>query len=216
MVTQSWTPASLLERLHRRRLIAIVRGSDTDAALAALRVLADEGIDLIEVSLTTAGALSVIRRATGGGLGLGAGTVRTPADAQAAVEAGAAYLVTPGISAGAREGVRLGVPVLVGALTPSEVIAAVDLGATAVKLFPAAQLGGPSYLRALREPFPGVPFVPVGGVTADTVAAYLAAGATAVGAGSPLIGDAAGGGSLEALRQRARAMRAAVAPGDQP
>jgi 2-dehydro-3-deoxyphosphogluconate aldolase/(4S)-4-hydroxy-2-oxoglutarate aldolase len=108
------------------------------------------------------------------------------------------------------------VPVLVGALTPSEVIAAVDLGATAVKLFPAAQLGGPSYLRALREPFPGVPFVPVGGVTADTVAAYLAAGATAVGAGSPLIGDAAGGGSLEALRQRARAMRAAVAPGDQP
>jgi 2-dehydro-3-deoxyphosphogluconate aldolase/(4S)-4-hydroxy-2-oxoglutarate aldolase len=136
--------------------------------------------------------------------------VLTAAEAQAAVEAGAAYLVTPGISAGAAEGVRLGVPVLVGALTPSEVVAAVELGATAVKLFPVAELGGPSYLRALRAPFPGVPFVPVGGVTLDAVPAYLGAGATAVGVGSPLTGDSGDGGSLDALRERARALRAAA------
>jgi 2-dehydro-3-deoxyphosphogluconate aldolase/(4S)-4-hydroxy-2-oxoglutarate aldolase len=206
-------PARPLERLQRRRLLAIIRGSDPDAALASLHVLADEGIDLIEVSLTTADALSVIRRAatgTAGAVGLGAGTVLTVADAQAAVEAGASYLVTPGISAGAREGVRLAVPVLVGALTPSETVAAVELGATAVKLFPAAHLGGPSYLQALRSPFPDVPFVPVGGVTTDDVPAYLAAGATAVGVGSPLTGDSADGGSLDALRVRARALRAAV------
>jgi 2-dehydro-3-deoxyphosphogluconate aldolase/(4S)-4-hydroxy-2-oxoglutarate aldolase len=204
---------SLLERLSRRRLLAIVRGSDPDAALASVRVLAEEGIDLVEVSLTTAGALAVIRRAAteiGGAAGLGAGTVLTAAEAQAAVEAGAAYLVTPGISAGAAEGVRLGVPVLVGALTPSEVVAAVELGATAVKLFPVAELGGPTYLRALRAPFPGVPFVPVGGVTLDAVPAYLGAGATAVGVGSPLTGDSADGGSLDALRERARALRAAA------
>jgi 2-dehydro-3-deoxyphosphogluconate aldolase / (4S)-4-hydroxy-2-oxoglutarate aldolase len=207
--------SSLLERLRRRRLLAIVRGSDPEAALASMRVLAGEGIDLIEVSLTTVDALSVIRRAAtemGGQLGLGAGTVLTVADAQAAVEAGAAYLVTPGLSAGAREGVRLGVPVLVGALTPSEVVAAVELGATAVKLFPAAQFGGPSYLRALRAPFPEVPFVPVGGVTAEAVPDYLAAGAVAVGVGSPLTGDSADGGDLLALAERARALRAAAAP----
>jgi 2-dehydro-3-deoxyphosphogluconate aldolase / (4S)-4-hydroxy-2-oxoglutarate aldolase len=210
--------SGLLETLYRRRLLAIVRGNDPDAALASLHVLADEGIDLIEVSLTTADALSVIRRAAteiGGSLaagGLGAGTVLTVADARAAVEAGASYLVTPGISAGAREGVRLGVPVLVGALTPSEVIAALELGATAVKLFPAAQLGGPPYLRALRAPFPDVPFVPVGGVSADTVPAYLAAGAAAVGVGSPLTGDSADGGDLLALAERARAIRAAAPP----
>jgi 2-dehydro-3-deoxyphosphogluconate aldolase/(4S)-4-hydroxy-2-oxoglutarate aldolase len=210
---------SLLERLRRRRLMAIVRGSDPAAALASLHVLADEGIDLVEVSLTTADALSVIRRAateSGDAAGLGAGTVLTAADAQAAVEAGATYLVTPGISPGAREGVRLGVPVLVGALTPSEVITAVELGATAVKLFPAGQLGGPSYLRALRDPFPEVPFVPVGGVGADAVPRYFDAGATAVGVGSPLLGDAAHGGSLAALRERARAMRAAAPAADLP
>src|SRR5690349_21731584 len=174
--------------------MAIVRGSDPEAALSSLNVLIDEGIDLVEVSLTTAGALSVIRRAatgTGDAVGLGAGTVLTAADAQAALDAGASYLVTPGIGAGAREGLRLGVPVLVGALTPSEVITAVELGATAVKLFPAADMGGPSYLRALRAPFPDVPFVPVGGVDTGAVPLYLAAGATAVGVGSPLIGDAA-------------------------
>lgn len=202
---------TLVERLRDRRRLAIVRGGDPDAALASLRVLAEEGIDLVEVSLTTAGALSVIQRAAAENSGgLGAGTVLTAADAQAAVEAGATYLVTPGLGAGAREGVRLGVPVLVGALTPSEVIAAVELGATAVKLFPAAELGGPAYLRALRAPFPEVPFVPVGGVTLDDVPAYLAAGAIAVGVGSPLVGDAADGGSLDALRARARALRAAA------
>jgi len=209
---------SLLEQLYRHRLLAIVRAGDPDTASAIVDVLTDEGIDLVEVSLTTVGALSVIRRAATGirsAAGLGAGTVLTAADAQAAVEAGATYLVTPGISAGAREGVRLGVPVLVGALTPSEVVAAVELGATAVKLFPVAQLGGPSYLRALRAPFPGVPFVAVGGVAADAVPAYLAAGATAVGVGSPLTGGP-DDRDLDALRERARAMRAAAAPDGAP
>jgi len=199
---------SLLAQLYRRRLLAIVRAGDPETALAIVRVLAEEGIDLVEISLTSADALSVIRRAAAGGAtGLGAGTVLSAAQAQAAIDAGASYLVTPGLSAGAREGVRLGVPVLVGALTPSEVVAAVELGATAVKLFPVAQLGGPSYLRALRAPFPDVPFVAVGGVSAEAVPAYLAAGATAVGVGSPLTG-----GSLDTLPERARAMLAGAHP----
>ncbi|WP_231933649.1 bifunctional 4-hydroxy-2-oxoglutarate aldolase/2-dehydro-3-deoxy-phosphogluconate aldolase [Micromonospora coxensis] len=204
-----------MQRLRRRRLLAIVRGTDPQAALASVHVLAEEGVDLVEVSLTGVDALSVIRRAAASlndVRGLGAGTVLTARDAAAAVEAGATYLVTPGVTSGVQEGVRLGVPVLVGALTPTEVAAAMDLGATAVKLFPADRMGGPEYLRALRGPFPDVPFVPVGGVGTDAAPGWLDAGAVAVGVGGPLLGDAANGGDLTALRERARALRAAVTP----
>lgn len=204
----------LLENLRRRRVLAIVRGDDPIAALGSLRVLAEEGIDLLEVSLTGRDALPVLERARrelGDVVALGAGTVMTAADAHAAVDAGATYLVTPGLSAGAREGVRLGVPVLVGALTPTEVGTAMEQGACAVKLFP-AQLGGPDYLRALRGPFPEVPFVPVGGVDATAALKYLELGALAVGVGSPLLGDALTGGDLDALRHRAKHLRATVPP----
>ncbi len=99
---------------------------------------------------------------------------------------------------------------LAGVFTPTEIVAARSLGATAFKVFPAAQAGGPAYLEALRGPFPYEPLVPVGDVDEDTARAYPAAGATAVGVGSPLVGDAADGGSLTALRDRARAFHAAV------
>jgi 2-dehydro-3-deoxyphosphogluconate aldolase/(4S)-4-hydroxy-2-oxoglutarate aldolase len=95
-------------------------------------------------------------------------------------------------------------------LTPTEVHSAMDRGAAAIKLFPAS-LGGPRYLSALRDPFPGVPFVPVGGVDADAARDYLGRGAVAVGVGSPLVGDAASGGDLAALRERARAYLALAA-----
>lgn len=208
----------LLENLRRRRVLAIVRGDDPIAALGSLRVLAEEGIDLVEVSLTSHDALSVLERARrelGDAVALGAGTVMTAADAHAAVDAGATYLVTPGLSAGARAGVRLGVPVLIGALTPTEVTAAMEQGASAIKLFP-AQLGGPDYLRALRGPFPEVPFAPVGGIDAAAAEEYLALGAVAVGIGSPLFGDALVGGDLDALRHRAKHLRATVPPLEQP
>jgi 2-dehydro-3-deoxyphosphogluconate aldolase/(4S)-4-hydroxy-2-oxoglutarate aldolase len=200
----------LLAGLRARRLLAVVRAADPRQALASVEVLAEEGIDLVEVSLTGADALAVIAelsRTLGDRVVLGAGTVTSAVQAQAAVDAGASYLVTPALGAGADEGVRLGVPVLMGALTPTEVASAVERGATAVKLFPAS-LGGPGYLGALRAPFPEVPFVPVGGVGVADVPAYLAAGALAVGVGSPLLGD----GDLGGLRSRARALRAATAP----
>ncbi|MFD9911041.1 aldolase, partial [Streptomyces sp. NPDC059063] len=111
--------------------------------------------------------------------------------------------VTPGLGAGVDEALRLGLPVLAGVLTPTDVIAADAAGATALKVFPASAMGGPAYLKALRAPFPTLPFVPVGGIDAPTAEAHLAAGATAVGIGSPLIGDAASGGDLTALRKRA-------------
>ena len=204
----------LLNTLTSRRLLAIVRGDDAHLALECIQVLVEEAIDLVEVSLTGRDALTVIteaRRSLGESVELGAGTVLTADDAQRAVDAGASYLVTPCLGAGADEAVRLGVPVLMGALSPTEVTQAVDGGATAVKLFP-AELGGPSYLRALRAPFPHVPFVPVGGIDATTARQFLDSGAVAVGVGSPLLGDAARQSDLDGLRARARDLRRAVAP----
>ncbi|MEV0917266.1 bifunctional 4-hydroxy-2-oxoglutarate aldolase/2-dehydro-3-deoxy-phosphogluconate aldolase [Streptomyces sp. NPDC049967] len=203
----------LLTALRTHRIVAIVRGADADAALRTVIALAEEGLPLIEVSLSGQDALGVIRRARaalGPDAPLGAGTVLTAQDAQAVREAGADFVVTPAVCEGVTEAKRLGLPVLAGVMTPSDVVAAQRLGADAYKLFPAAQAGGPGYLKALRGPFPGLPFVPVGGVDAEAARDYLARGATAVGVGSPLIGDAADGGGTDALRARARAFLDAV------
>ncbi|MBM9503338.1 bifunctional 4-hydroxy-2-oxoglutarate aldolase/2-dehydro-3-deoxy-phosphogluconate aldolase [Actinacidiphila acididurans] len=204
----------LLAALGAHRLLAIVRGSSPDAALATVLALAEEGVPLIEVSLTTAGAFGVIaaaRTALGPDAPLGAGTVLTAADAEGAHRAGAAFVVTPALGEGVTAAKEAGLPVLAGVMTPTDVVAARRMGADALKLFPAAQAGGPGYLRALRAPFPDAPFVPVGGIDAPAAREYLAAGALAVGVGSPLVGDAADGGDLGALRLRARDFRAVAA-----
>ncbi|MCG5447173.1 bifunctional 4-hydroxy-2-oxoglutarate aldolase/2-dehydro-3-deoxy-phosphogluconate aldolase [Micromonospora sp. NIE79] len=205
---------NLLDELRTHRLLAIVRGPDPAAALTAVLTVAESGVALIEVSMTSADALGVIRRARaalGPDFALGAGTVLSAEDAHAAADAGAGFLVTPAIAPSLAEGGRLGLPVLAGALTPTEVVQAVDGGAAAIKLFPAS-LGGPDYLGALRDPFPGIAFVPVGGVDADGARRYLDRGATAVGVGSPLLGDAVRGGDTTALRERAADFLAAVRP----
>ncbi|MGW6306674.1 bifunctional 4-hydroxy-2-oxoglutarate aldolase/2-dehydro-3-deoxy-phosphogluconate aldolase [Streptomyces niveus] len=211
-------PAAL--RVHR--LVAIVRGDDPDAALRTVLALVDEGIALVEVSLSGRDALDVIARARaalGPGAPLGAGTVLTAADAHAVHRAGADFVVTPAVCEGVTAARELGLPVLAGVMTPTEIVAALRAGACAVKIFPAAQAGGPAYLRALQGPFPDVPFVPVGGVDAAAARAYLDAGALAVGIGSPLVGDAAStknGAGVDALRARARTfldVARAVTPG---
>jgi 2-dehydro-3-deoxyphosphogluconate aldolase/(4S)-4-hydroxy-2-oxoglutarate aldolase len=201
----------LLARLEDKRLLAIIRGTDAPSTIAAIEALVEADIDLIEVSLTSQDALGVIKVAAtyfGDSVALGAGTVMTAQQARAALDAGATYLVTPALSEGGDEGLRLGVPVLMGAFTPTEVAAAAERGATAVKLFP-ADLGGPGYLTALRAPFPDVPFVPVGGIDQVSARAFVEAGAVAVGVGSPLLGNAASG-DLAGLGERAHQFRSAV------
>ncbi|MFF5157859.1 bifunctional 4-hydroxy-2-oxoglutarate aldolase/2-dehydro-3-deoxy-phosphogluconate aldolase [Streptomyces sp. NPDC000348] len=198
--------SDLLARLRDERLVAIVRGRDPEAALRTVLALAEEGVSLIEVSLNTADAPGVIARAArelGPASVLGAGTVLTAADVCRAAGAGARWMVTPAVAESVGAAAAAGLPVLAGALTPTEAVAALQAGADAVKLFPAS-VGGPAYLKALREPLPQVPFVPVGGVDAAAAQDYLEAGAVAVGVGSPLVGDAAHGGDLGELRARAR------------
>ena len=184
--------------LTTHRLVAIVRG---DEARAAVRVLFESGIRLVEVSLTSPDALEVISDLASevpedGWLGVG--TIRTPGDVDDALAAGATFAVSPATTDAVRASVTAGLPILAGVLTPTEVETALGHGADAAKLFPAS-LGGVDYLKALRAPFPDVPFVPVGGVGVAEAVAYLAAGAVAVGVGSPLLGN-----DLTGLADRAK------------
>jgi 2-dehydro-3-deoxyphosphogluconate aldolase/(4S)-4-hydroxy-2-oxoglutarate aldolase len=174
--------------------------------------LAHENVRLIEVSLSSADGYRVIRESRaelGSAALLGAGTVITADEARRAEQAGASFVVTPGVCDGAVEARRLGLPVLIGVLSPTEIASAIQLGAQSVKLFPAS-VGGPDYLRALAAPFPTIGFVPVGGIDVDAACRYLDEGAIAVGVGSPLIGDAADGGDLDGLSDRARSFLDAV------
>lgn len=214
------TPASpdFLAGLARERLLAIIRGADPEAAIAASRVLLSSGIRFLEISLVTADALRVIAevaRLAPDGAVIGAGTVLTRDDVARAAGAGARFMVTPALTESVAESVAGGIPVLAGVLTPTEALTAMGLGADAVKLFPAT-VGGPPYLRALREPLPDVPFVPVGGIDVGLTADYLTSGAVAVGVGSSLVGDAVRGGDLDALRARAAAFLSVAARSGRP
>lgn len=195
------------------RLLAIIRGEDAAASVSSALALIDEGFRYLEVSLNTRDALEVIARVVReapDGTRIGAGTVLTVDDVRRVRDAGAHFAVTPAVAQSVAESARLGFPVIAGAMTPTESVAAMQQGATAIKLFPAS-IGGPPYLKALRDPLPDVPFVAVGGVDVAAVGEYFAVGAIAVGLGSPLLGDAPSGGDLGALRDRARAFQAAAA-----
>jgi 2-dehydro-3-deoxyphosphogluconate aldolase / (4S)-4-hydroxy-2-oxoglutarate aldolase len=207
---------AFLERLAAVPVVAILRAADAGRFLDVGRVLYEGGVRAIEVTLTSEGALEAfgrLREELPEDAVLGVGTVRSAADAERAVAVGATYLVAPDLrDEVVAFGVGRGVPVVPGALTPTEVVAAWGAGAAAVKVFPVSAVGGAAYVRAVRAPLPEVPLVPTGGVGIDDVGAYLDAGAVAVGVGSPLLGDAGEpGGDLAGLAGRAR--RAVAAAG---
>jgi len=201
-------------QLRETGVVAILRAERPDHLEAVGHALAAAGITCLELTLTTPGTLQAVTRLRGGldaGVALGVGSVLDADGAHAAVDAGAGFLVSPGVCAEVAVAARArGVPCFPGAFTPTEVLAAWGQGAAAVKLFPAAT-GGPRHLRDIRAPLPDIPLVPTGGVALDQIADYIAAGAAAVGLGGPLIGDALRGGPAAALRERARAALDAVA-----
>ncbi len=209
------TQPSVLARLRATGVIAVLRAPSESAALRTVEALIAGGVTGVEITYSTPGALEVIAevaRRHGDGVYLGAGTVLTAAQAEDAVAAGARYLVSPGTEPGlATAMLATTVPVFLGALTPSEVMAAAALGAHAVKIFPAS-LGGPAYLRSLRGPFPDLPMMPTGGVNAGNIAAWVNAGAVAVGAGSDLCsGSAMQAGRWDEIEANAREFSAAWA-----
>ncbi|MFK3678560.1 bifunctional 4-hydroxy-2-oxoglutarate aldolase/2-dehydro-3-deoxy-phosphogluconate aldolase [Microbacterium sp. NPDC090218] len=205
--------AQLRERLSATRIVAILRGTDVDATVAAARTLIDEGILTLEIALTLRDAEEAIAQVVADAPAealVGAGTVLDQDDVERAVAAGAQFMVTPTLSRSVEYAVRQGIGVLPGVYTPTEIQRGHDLGSAAVKLFPASALG-PGFIRAVRDPFPEARIIPVGGVSVETVGAYLAAGAFGIGVGGPLVGDAAtADGDLAALKSRAHAFVQAV------
>jgi 2-dehydro-3-deoxyphosphogluconate aldolase / (4S)-4-hydroxy-2-oxoglutarate aldolase len=203
----------LSERLARGKVIAVLRASHISALAPVCDVLVEEGILGLELTLTTPGILGALPEMVdryADSADVGVGTILTESDANRAVECGARFLVTPTMSLPVVGlAVQRQVAVFPGGLTPTELAAGWQAGATAVKIFPAETVGA-GYLKHLRGPFPDLQAVPSGGVDVDGSRQWLAAGAVAVSVGGPLLGDALSGGELDALRDRCRAFRAVV------
>lgn len=197
-----------LQRIEAIGVVPIIRAPSADHALRISETLIAAEMPVLEVTFTVPGAAEVIRelRLRHPELLVGAGTVLDAPTARAAIREGAQFLVSvtapPDVMA---LGHHAGVPVIPGAYTPTEIIAALALGAQVVKLFP-AELGGPAYLRTLRGPLPALRVFPTGGVSPENVREWFAAGAVAVGVGSVLTRDVATSGDYEGLGQRARAL----------
>ncbi|HEY6650526.1 MAG TPA: bifunctional 4-hydroxy-2-oxoglutarate aldolase/2-dehydro-3-deoxy-phosphogluconate aldolase [Mycobacterium sp.] len=202
----------LPDRTASAKLIVVVRAADAADYDRVLDALLGAGIRSVELTLTTPGTIDRLPKLLaqfGDAADIGIGTVTDGLQLTAAVDAGAHYLVTPISDPELVDAAnRSAVPIVPGGLTPTELFAAWRAGAAAVKVFPANQVG-PGYVKDLRGPFPEIAVVPSGGVDLRNAVAWLAAGATAVSVGGPLLGDAVRGGDLGALRERAAAFVAA-------
>ncbi|MEV0637811.1 bifunctional 4-hydroxy-2-oxoglutarate aldolase/2-dehydro-3-deoxy-phosphogluconate aldolase [Streptomyces sp. NPDC050619] len=204
---------NFLAGLSQDRVIAVVRAPEIPDAAALCAALRAGGIRWIEFTRTTPGLATHLRRAVARGAdGIGAGTVMTAEQAEELIDAGARYLVTPGCRPDvAKAASAAGVPVVMGALSPTEVGLALDLGADAVKIFPARAFG-PRYFQDLAGPFPDAPLVASGGVDADNAADFLKAGARAVCAGSHVVPPSVvAAGDWPEITRRARAFTDSLA-----
>lgn len=199
--------SATLKTLHGIGVLPVLRAPSPDLAIATAEAVHGAGLPIAEVTLTVPNALAVIRALAqrhGTNVLLGAGSVLSVADARAAVEAGARFVVTPALDEGviafclARD-----VVVASGALTPTEIVKAWRAGAHLVKVFPCGAVGGPSYVRAIKAPLPDIPLVPTGGVTVENAAHFFDAGAALIGMGSDLV-DVAAVRAGDTTRMKAR------------
>lgn len=194
-------------------VVAVLRARHARDYAPVIESLQLGGVVSIELTLSTPGVwdeLPLLLDRFSEAVEIGVGTVTTAAEAEAALDLGAAYIVTPITEPDVITAcTRRGVPVFPGGLTPTELHTGWKLGATAVKVFPASTVG-PGYVSQLRGPFPDIQVVPSGGVEIDDVPAWIRAGALAVSLGGPLLGDAFKGGSLAELTTRARRVRSLV------
>jgi 2-dehydro-3-deoxyphosphogluconate aldolase/(4S)-4-hydroxy-2-oxoglutarate aldolase len=177
----------LPEAFAATRVIAVARRIDPARVSAVAAALSEGGVEVIEVTLDGAGALDSIGELTRGHWFVGAGTVMSVAEAEAATDAGAKFVVSPHTDTTiVAWAVERGIPVMAGAFTPTEVVAAWAAGVSAVKVFPAS-VGGPRMIRALRAPLGDLPLIPTGGIDGSNAGEFIAAGAVAVGVGGWLI-----------------------------
>ena len=185
------TKSEVLKRIREIGLIPVVRAESSELAMRAVAALKAGGLDVLEVTMTVPGAVEVIRALSikqGDKTLIGAGTVLDPETAEACIQAGAQFIVSPALN---EETIALcrerDVAIFPGALTPTEVVRAWKAGADAVKVFPAGAVGGASYLKALKAPLPQIELIPTGGVSLKTAADFIKAGAMALGVGADLV-----------------------------
>ena len=203
----SETTQQIIERVG---LIPVLRAKSVAQGRAVVDAMVAGGVTVVEVTMTVPGAIDLIKelqKAYGATLLLGSGTVTTADQAQATIDAGAEFVVSPSLHpeviAKTKANKKISCP---GALTPTEAITAWDAGADYVKIFPCSAVGGASYLKSLLAPFPHLKLIPTGGVTLDTAASFIKAGARALGVGSDLVNLAAvDAGNAETITATARA-----------
>src|SRR5437762_5331451 len=203
------------ERIVEIGIVPVVRAASPREARMAADAVCKGGIPIVEITMTVPGAVDVIRELTKSGSSdvlVGAGTVLNAEAARRCLDAGAQFLVSPGLNlevvklAGAERKLMMA-----GALTPTEVITAWEAGSDFVKVFPCGQMGGAKYIKALRGPLPQVPLVPTGGVSLHTAAEFVEAGAAALGGGGELVqSDALRAGNPEVIVENARKFLAVV------
>jgi 2-dehydro-3-deoxyphosphogluconate aldolase/(4S)-4-hydroxy-2-oxoglutarate aldolase len=209
------TKTQVRQRIIDTGIIPVVRARSEEMAQAAARAVAAGGISAVEITMTVPGAIdliSLLSRSENGVL-IGAGTVLDAETAQRCLDAGAQFLVSPGFDAATVQlAAREGILMMAGALTPTEVIHAWKAGVDFVKIFPCGNVGGPSYIKALKAALPQIPMVPTGGVNLNTAAAFLEAGSSALGIGGELISSTAmQSGNFDAITALARQYVAIVA-----
>lgn len=206
----------VIRRVGEIGIIPVVRASSVEDANRAVQAICAGGIPVVEITMTVPNAITVIREVVqryGGDVLIGAGTVTNAEQAESCVRAGAQFLVSPGLATSvlsvARVHDRLAIP---GALTPTELINAQELGARVIKIFPCGNVGGPKYIKSLKAPFPQAQLIPTGGVNAANAAEFIAAGAYALGVGADLVDPAAlREGNLEKITSAAKELVQAVA-----
>ena len=184
------TKAEVLERMQQVGLVPVLRAESEEQALALAAALAAGGVTILEVTMTVPNAVKVLARLAKESptMLIGAGTVLDPETARICMLEGARFIVSPALNVRTVELCqRYSVPVLPGALTPTEVVTAWQAGADVIKIFPAGSMGGAPYLGSLKAPFPQIEMIPTGGVSLATAADFLRAGAFALGVGADLV-----------------------------
>lgn len=209
--------ATIQSQLYEAGVIAIMRADSSDQLMAAADAILDGGLNAIEVTMTTPGAIEIIKQAKekyGERVVFGVGSVLDAETARAAILAGAQFVVAPTLDFGTITMCRrYSVPVVPGAFTPTEILQAWQAGADMVKVFPASFFG-PAYLKAVKAPLPQVKLVPVGGVNLDNAVEFIRRGAEVLGVGSSLINNQLlAEGKLDEISERARKFREEVQEG---
>lgn len=188
------TKFEVLGKIRDVGILPVLRASSLKTAMQLAAAIADGGVNAMEVTMTVPGAIEVIRTLSKDrpDLLIGAGTVLDPETARMCILEGAQFVVSPAFNAGTVSLCqRYSVPVLPGALTPTEVVNAWQAGADIIKVFPASAMGGAKYLQSLKAPLPQIELIPTGGVTVATAKDFLAAGAFALGVGADLVDESA-------------------------